>query len=655
MSDNKVIDLVTDQNYFSISCWDNKGELYFGNNKFEELFGLSMSKINIDDFRKHIDNYCFSEDLEKFDQFIGQEESSLLKSELFDLRIKFESKTKWLKISLLRNEEGIKMIASDNTEDKETLHKTLRRESQLKEQNQRLSQNINISEENRDNVTKNFETIVKCLKNTNIFPWEYNVKTSVVKADIPGFDNNSLFGVMTQIRFDQLLEIIKSDDIEKVQFDKAVERINNHETFSVDIRLKNGATNEYQWFEIRASLAQRDIDNKILLVSGVAININDRKIKEINAEKEKTTLLNSDRSKNVYYSNLAHEIRTPLHAIIGFSDIIVNIESKEERLKYADAIRVNNEKLINLIDGVGEINDTYAENKLKEERVSLWEYMVEQQQIYSMKSINGCRILFNNQYDSSVYIFDKEKVSELFDSLIKTTIRLNNCATINFGYELQDSKLKFFIKDNGEGLSQEQLEGIFDRPEKDGEEKDYIGLSYCKSLVYMMNGEIDVISSKGLGTCYTFNIPLKVEQTKEQQVVKQNVKPLPINQIDEKPKLLIAEDVIYSFQMLKTILEDRFDIYHAENGEQAVEIFKKEKPAFIFMDIKMPIMDGIEATKLIREIDSNVPIIVLTAYAVRSLKKQASEAGCTDLLTKPSTSRQINAVIKKHLYQKSKL
>ena len=82
MSDNKVIDLVTDKNYFSISCWDNKGELYFGNNKFEELFGQSMSKINIDDFRKHIDNYCFSEDLEKFDQFIGQEESSLLKSVL---------------------------------------------------------------------------------------------------------------------------------------------------------------------------------------------------------------------------------------------------------------------------------------------------------------------------------------------------------------------------------------------------------------------------------------------------------------------------------------------------------------------------------------------------------------------------------------------
>ena len=106
--------------------------------------------------------------------------------------------------------------------------------------------------------------------------------------------------------------------------------------------------------------------------------------------------------------------------------------------------------------------------------------------------------------------------------------------------------------------------------------------------------------------------------------------------------------------MLKVILEDRFNVIHAENGEEAVELFEKEKPAFIFMDVKMPVLDGIEATKRIRKISPDIPIVILTAYAVRSLKKQAADAGCTELLTKPCTSKQINACIKKHIHFRSK-
>ena len=526
----------------------------------------------------------------------------------------------------------------------------IKRENQLKESNQRLTSNITSSERDRDNISQNFELISKCFKECVVYPWECNLKEGVLRASFQSQDNCHMLGDMIELRIDQLLEIIKNEDIEKIQFDKAKEIINNNELFTIDLRLKiNG---EYRWFEIRANIAHRGTDNKLSVIRGVAIDINDRKAKEFSIEQERSMLLKSEKSKSVYYANLVHEIRTPLHAIVGFSDIVASSEDREIRLKYLEAIRVNNDKLMNIIEGIADANDSYTENRLNEVRVSLWEYMVERQQVYSMKINSQYRIFFNNQYDPSVYILDKEKVTEIMDALLSTSIKINKTGNINFGYEINESKIKFFIKDNGDGLSQEQINGIFDRPERDDENSDYIGLSLCKSLVYMMNGEIDVISSKGLGTCFYFQIPLKVEKgssesdTQVQRIVTTNkIK-------EEKPKILIAEDVIYSFQMLKTILEDRFEVIHAENGEQAVDLFMKEKPVFVFMDIKMPLMDGIEATKQIRMVDPNVPIVVLTAYAVRSLKKQASDAGCTDLLTKPSTSRQINSVVKKHLFQK---
>ncbi len=650
MIGNDVKKIFSDQDYISLCYWNNEGIPQYLNNTFDETFGLNGNYLTIQEFRNHIDDYCYTEDLNKLDAMINNLIINEASSQSMDLRIRLESKTKWLKLHISEYEKGIRLMATDITEDKETLSKMMRRENLLKDTNQKLSSNITLSERDKDNISKNSELIAKCLKDSEIFPWECNLKEGILKVNFQQGEDNSFMQMMTEFRIDQLLEIIKNEDIEKIQFDKAKEKINNNELFSIDLRLK--INNEYKWFEIRAAIAHRGSDDKMSVIRGVAINVNDRKSKEHSVEQEKSMLLKSDKSKNVYYSNLVHEIRTPLHAIVGFSDIIASSDDKEERMKYLEAIRDNNEKLMNIIEVISDDNDSYHESRLNESRISLWEYMVERQQIYSMKINSQSKIFFNNQYDSSVYIFDKEKVTEVMDSLLKTSLKINKSGNINFGYEIIDSKIKFFIKDNGDGLSEEQIKGIFDRPEREDDNSDYIGLSLCKSLVYMMNGEIDVISSKGLGTCFYFMIPLKMEKASAQPEL-QRQRPTSVTKGgDEKPKILIAEDVIYSFQMLKAILEDRFTVLHAENGEQAVDIFMKEKPVFIFMDIKMPLMDGIEATRQIRAVDPVVPIVVLTAYAVRSLKKQASEAGCTDLLTKPSTTRQINSTIKKHLFQR---
>ena len=488
----------------------------------------------------------------------------------------------------------------------------------------------------------------KCLKLSEVFPIEWNlndgsVKFNVLTDDIFSWNINSL-------TIDKFLENIHPNDINKIQFDKLYSLSLPEDNFTIDLRLKRDF-NAYSWYEFRLFIVNRDASGKPMLLRGVAINIDSRKAKELALENQ-TKQSGAGNFNQEIYSNFIPDLRTHLHSIVGFSEIIAMEDDNIKRLKYFENIKHNNEKLLKNIDDLVEINEEVNNIKLNETSINLWEYFVEIQQIYSLKNpdINKIKIGFISPYDSNTYLLDKERLSAIIDSMIISSINNTTSGYIHFGYNVENDILKLYVNDTSNNISSEDVE-IFNNASEYSDIDDTpfkIELFNSKTIAQVMDGNISISIRPEGGVTYLLELNIKKSGSNSESLHK-----APENKI-VKPTILIAEDVIYSFQMLKVILEDRFNVIHAENGEEAVELFEKEKPAFIFMDVKMPVLDGIEATKRIRKISPDIPIVILTAYAVRSLKKQAADAGCTELLTKPCTSKQINACIKKHIHFRSK-
>lgn len=174
-----------------------------------------------------------------------------------------------------------------------------------------------------------------------------------------------------------------------------------------------------------------------------------------------------------------------------------------------------------------------------------------------------------------------------------------------------------------------------------------LGLAICKMIVQKMKGEISVESELNKGTTFRFTIPYRSTPLKstEEPVNRINVK----EEMDTQYTILIAEDVESNFLLLKVLIGKKYKLLHAWNGIEAIKLFNEEKPDLILMDIKMPEMDGLEATRIIREKSKDIPIIALTAFAFNDDRTRTLEAGCNDFLTKPISSLLLKETLEKYL------
>lgn len=475
------------------------------------------------------------------------------------------------------------------------------------------------------------------LAESKTYIWKWKVTEGLFETNMPLCTSEACVSPGVYM-MDQLIDKIHPEDVEKIQLNTNVASSDcNQQNFDVELRVKQSES-EYNWFEFRGSVVERDANNVPLLLRGVCLDIQKHK-QDSSLQEEIERLRTQEKKRTTMLANLMQEMRTPLHAIIGFADLLASVKNEVERLKYLDVIKNNNETLLKLIENAIEYGDMdLPKEELRKDSVCLWEYLVELHQVYSMKIPVGVKLMFSNSYDSRRIIIDKEKLSEAIGMLLNNVIQFTHKGCINYGYEFENNKLIFTLTDTANELSEKQ---------------EKYNLSLCKSLIAKMGGTLSVDSVSEVGTIFTIELPLVLDETAVPVAVtpekQEQTSRLSTSNGKQLPVVLVAEDTLYSFMILKTLLEDRFEVIHAENGLHAVELFRQTNPVFVFMDIKMPVMDGIEATRHIREISKDVPIVVLTAYAVRSLRKDAAEAGCTDMLTKPTSTKQINATIRKYL------
>jgi len=365
--------------------------------------------------------------------------------------------------------------------------------------------------------------------------------------------------------------------------------------------------------------------------------------------------LESDRLKTAFLANLSHEIRTPMNGIIGFSELVLSPESTEEEKQEYNRIIANScSQLLGVVNdivdiskiesGVIELHNRQMDlNGMLRELFSLHSLTAREQKI-DLEMIPG----FEDGYAG--IIADEVKLKQILNNLIGNAIKFTNRGSVKFGYVPKGKMIEFYVIDSGIGIPEAQQHDIFERfiQADSGLSRRRggtgLGLSIARAYVEKMGGKIRVQSETGKGSEFYFTVPLVQEVTRKSAPAEHRM-----DTAVERIPLLLVEDTESNEILMKGMLRNYpYDIVVARSGEEALELFQKYGPfGLIMMDIKLPGMDGYEATREIRKLDKNVPVIAQTAYAFQEDREKAMDAGCNDLLSKPISRVALEEILRK--------
>ncbi len=353
----------------------------------------------------------------------------------------------------------------------------------------------------------------------------------------------------------------------------------------------------------------------------------------------------SDQLKSAFLANMSYTIRTPMNTILGFLDLLkqpdLDVAQKE------DFIRIVNksaQRLLGTINDIVEISlieSGQSEVHISEVNIEevMGQYLMFLQPQAEEKGIT-LRISEQIKDEGALIRTDKYKLDGTMINLINNAIKFTREGTIEIGNYLRRNSLVFYVKDTGEGIPANRLDAIFDRfVQADmnlprAQEGSGLGLAIAREYIRMLNGKIWVESEQGQGSTFYFSIPYN--PAKRAKVAAETVE-VSQERAPEVYTVLIAEDDELSFHFLEVILKkESFRIIRTETGEETVQALRDNPDiAIVLMDIKMPGMDGLQATRVIRKFDKNIPIIAQTAHALDGDREKALEVGCNDYLSKP--------------------
>lgn len=355
----------------------------------------------------------------------------------------------------------------------------------------------------------------------------------------------------------------------------------------------------------------------------------------------------ASKMKSLFLANMSHEIRTPLNAIEGFSRVMCETDSQEERSKYMEIIESNNARLLTLINEILDLSRVESgEVAIKKTMTDLNEICKNLQNTFKFRCPEAVQMVWNKPNMVVTLNTDANRLMQVFSNLISNALKHTSKGSITYGYRLisDGQEVEFFVSDTGSGIAPEDMEHIFKSyVSKDAEtmQNGYgLGLPLSKIIVEKLGGNITVSSTLGEGSTFRFVLPFEgtiggVSRNSRVTTNSRTIRVSTRTDVQNAPLILVAEDEDNNFELVKVVLSKRYRLIRAHNGIEAVTLCEDEHPDLILMDIRMPDMNGLDATRIIKEVNRNIPIIALSAYAFDENIKEAKEAGCDDFMAKP--------------------
>lgn len=664
----------------SMAITNINGDFNKVNQAFCKLFGYTENEL----LSKNFSEITFKNDLEASRNFMSNIKEGRISE--FSLEKRYHKKNKeviWAlsKISVLKDElEKIKSLIvtiEDITFKKQTEDNLNKQSKQLELSNIDLvkskkaalsmMQDTHIQRELVEKANKKLEISNQKLKKLN-HAIEQSL-ASVIITNKKGFIEyvNPAFTKASGYTFEEVVNhpagIIRSDKNSNEFYKNIWSTILSGKTWKGDYINKKKSGEEY-WESASISPV---LDEKGEITHFVAIreDISQRKILEEELVKSKELAEEANKAKSLFLANMSHEIRTPMNAIIGFSEILSKHIKNEAQIEYIDAIQSSGKTLLKLINNIldlskiesGKLNLNYDATNIKilvEEMTTMFRVKAEDKNL-QLKAV------FLNGVLNTIIEIDELRVKQVLINIINNAIKFtkNGFVKIEVSSTNQTNKhfdLVFKIEDTGIGIPQRYQKKIFHEFDQIDEldNKKYegtgLGLAISQQLVKQMNGKIDLDSEVGKGSIFTLTFK-KVKIVDEQ----------PLNEIIvsnntytkfEESTVLIVDDVKTNRDVLKGYLQDyNIDCIEAANGKEALSLIKKHKPDLIFLDLKMPIMDGFKTNEAIQKHPKwrKTPVIAITATTFNNDENKIIDLGFSGFLRKPANSDKILSTLQFYL------
>jgi len=400
---------------------------------------------------------------------------------------------------------------------------------------------------------------------------------------------------------------------------------------------------------------------------GIYRDITDRKRMEQSLIIAKEKAEESDRLKSAFLSNMSHEIRTPMNAILGFSSLLSDPSAtEEEKTEYIDIIRERGNDLMRIISDIidvakiesGQLKINIKDckvNRLLEDVKTIFTQIKDKQE----KSALQIKTFFQVPDPEFTILTDPQRLRQIITNLVENALKFTEKGEVEFGYTIKEDfgigkSIEFFIRDTGIGIPEEMHKVIFERFRQvdDSHTRKYggtgLGLTICKNLAHLMGGEPNLSSEIGKGTRFTITFPMWTISAGKEEPVRAPAKISHANWQDKV--ILVVEDEESNYAFIEHVLRRTgAKLLWAHNGPDAVSMAKTEKVDVVLMDIRMPGMDGYEATELIKKENKAIPIIAQTAYALKGEKEMSLAAGCNDYIAKPIEITELMEILAKYL------
>lgn len=501
------------------------------------------------------------------------------------------------------------------------------------------------------------------IQTSDLVQWEYDNRTHLFNSS-----NEHIKGSETILTSDDYFNAVHPDDRERVREIINIMDEGRDETILFHKRLRYSENDNWHYTTVYGAPFEKDHAGKVIRYIGFRRDDTEWKNLNERLEEEITKAREADKLKSAFLANMSHEVRTPLNAIVGFSQLLMNTDDPAEREEYVQIINVNNDLLLRLINDILDLSKLESGMmELKRETFDLVSFFDDFAATMKQRMTNpDVELRIINPYRKCMVHLDKNRLAQILTNFATNAIKYTPKGYIKMGYEYVDHGLRLYVEDTGIGIPKEKQCHIFQRFEKldDFAQGTGLGLSICKAISEAVGGRIGFESEVGKGSTFwswnkcEANIELKEAET---VVPKYLFIPTPVikpTNVDRDflhgQYILIAEDKESNYLLLKSLLKHA-QIDRAVNGIEAVEMARMNPYSLILMDIRMPRMDGLEATRRIRVFDKDIPIIAISANAFYSDKVNAMEVGCNKYLTKPVKKQELFDVLEDtvlhHTYQ----